>query len=210
MRVLIACEYSGRVRDAFSKRGHDAWSCDLLPTEVPGNHYQGDVFDIINDGWDLMIAHPPCTRLANSGAKHLYIGCSKRNGINPLKWEEMERGAEFFNKIKNAKIEKKAIENPVMHAHAAHLTGGRATQYIQPWWFGEKKNKATGFRLFGLDKLIKTNVVGPMPKTVLKGTPEYRSWNEVWYVSPGPDRWKERSRTYQGVADSMAQQWGAE
>lgn len=209
MRVLIACEYSAIVRDAFRARGHDAWSCDRDPTEGdPAYHIQGCVLQILNDGWDLMIAHPPCTRMANSSVKHLYIGCREENGIDPEKWEELEEGAEFFNKLGKAPIGKIARENPVMHEHAIKLTGGKADQYVQPWWFGSKKNKATGFRLKGLPKLVKTNVVGPMPKTVLKGTPEYRSWNECWYMSPGPDRGKKRARTNLAVAKAMAEQWG--
>ena len=110
MRVLVACEFSGTVREAFTKRGHDAWSCDLLPTEIPGNHYQGDVFDIINDGWDLMIAHPPCTYLANSGVQHLH----KQEG----RWEKMFKAREFFIKLLNADINKICIENPIPHKYA--------------------------------------------------------------------------------------------
>lgn len=210
MRVLIACEFSGIVREAFRKRGHDAWSCDLLDTELPGQHFQQNIERILAHGmsWDLLIAHPPCTRLSNSGVKHLYKRGKKDNGIDEEKWQQMRDAAMFFNFLKECEIPRKAIENPVMHKHAIELTGGRATQYVQPWWFGQKKNKATGFRLIGLPKLKKTNVVGPMPKTVLKGTPEYRSWNEVWYASPGLDRWKNRSRMYQGIADAMAEQWG--
>lgn len=208
MRVLVACECSGIVREAFKAKGHDAWSCDLQDTEILGQHIKGDVLNILNDRWDMMIAHPVCTRLANSGVKHLYIGCDEDNGIDPVKWREMEEGAEFFNKLKDAPIEKKAIENPVMHTHSIKLTGGVATQYVQPWWFGSKKNKATGLRLFNLPKLVKTDVVGPMPKTVKKGTAEYRSWNECWYMSPSPDRAKNRSRTNPNVAKAMAEQWG--
>lgn len=210
MKVLVACEFSGIVRDAFIRAGHDAISCDLLPSESSyGPHYQGDIDDILySEEWDLLVAHPPCTRLANSGVKHLYIDQSMSNPIDPVMWKEMELAAAFYRKFLTAKAKKKAIENPIMHKHARLLVGGKATQYIQPWHHGQKKNKATGFRLINLPKLEKTNVVGPMPKTVLKGTPEYRSWNEVWYESPGPDRWKNRSRTYHGIAEAMATQWG--
>lgn len=207
-RILIACEFSGIVRDAFAERGHDTWSCDLLPSERPGNHIQGDVLKILGDGWDMMIAHPECTTLTNSASKHLYIGCRKENGICGKRWEEMQKAAEFYNKLANAPIEKKCIENPIMHCHARNLVGGKATQYIQPWWFGSKKNKATGLRLINLPPLKKTNIVGPMPKHIKKGTAEYRSWNECWYMSPGPDRGLNRARTNPAVANAMAEQWG--
>ncbi len=211
MRILIACEYSAIVRDAFRAKGHDAWSCDLLPTEGDQSyHIEGDVLKELyrNRGWDMMIAHPPCTRLTNSASKHLYIGCNKENGVCPVNWEEMEDAAKFYNQIQAAPIERKAIENPIMHCHARERVGGKATQYVQPWWFGSKKNKATGFRLTNLAPLVKTNVVGPMPKTVKKGTAEYRSWNECWYMSPGPDRGKNRARTDPVIAKAMADQWG--
>lgn len=208
MRVLVACEFSGIVRDAFAAKGHDAWSCDLLPTEQPGNHIQGDVLEVLDDGWDLMIAHPPCTRLTNSASKHLYIGCKKENGICEVNWADMESAAVFYNKLKDAPIPRKAIENPIMHMHARERVGGKATQYVQPWWFGSRKNKATGLRLVGLPLLVKTNVVGPMPKSVKKGTPEYRSWNECWYMSPRPDRGKLRAKTDPTIAAAMAEQWG--
>lgn len=210
MRVLVACEYSQIVCQAFLRRGHDAYSCDILPTEGdPKYHIQGDAVEIAYKGkWDMMIAHPPCTRLANSGVKHLYFGCKEENGIDPHKWEEMEEGVRFFNFLRDAPIKRKAIENPVMHKHAIALTGGKATQYVQPWWFGSKKNKATGFRLYGLPKLVKTNVVGPMPKSVKKGTAEYRSWNECWYMSPGRERGKKRAKTDPAVAQALAEQWG--
>ena len=209
MKIIIACEYSARVRDAFRARGHDAWSCDKLATEGdPRSHIQGDVLEILNDGWDMMIAHPPCTRLTNSASKHLYIGCKKENGICETNWQGMEEAAEFYNQIQAAPIWRKAVENPIMHCHARERVGGKATQYVQPWWFGSKKNKATGFRLTNLPPLIKTNVVGPMPKHIRKGTPEYRSWNECWYMSPGPDRGKNRARTDQAIAKAMADQWG--
>lgn len=217
MRVLVACEFSGIVRDAFIRAGHDAISCDLLPSESSlGKHYQGElrhcVNELFNRFWipDLMIAHPPCTRLSNSGVKHLYIGGKKTNGRCVKGWNDLEEAAEFYNWVSKLPIERKAIENPVMHKHARELTGNVRPQYIQPWMFGEKKNKATGFRLINLPPLVATNVVGPMPKTVKKGTKEYREWNEVWYMSPGPDRWKNRSRTYLGVANAMAEQWGEE
>jgi hypothetical protein len=210
MRVLVACEYSGVVRDAFRALGHDAQSCDLLPSEgdPDGIHWQCDILDLLDGGWDLMVAHPPCTYLSNSGVKHLYIGGRKENGRNEENWELMEQGAEFFNAVADAPIPRKAIENPVMHPHAQKLVGGKATQYVQPWWFGSKKNKATGFRLIELPPLVKTNVVGPMPKSVKKGTAEYRSWHECWYMSPGKDRGHKRAKTNKAIADALAIQWG--
>lgn len=212
MKVLIACEFSGAVRDAFTAAGHDATSCDILPSETPGKHYQGDVLDILDKGWDLMIAHPPCTYLTNSGVKHLYFeltpgeraaGLDKRHAIDPIRWQKMEAGAEFFNALQAADIPMKALENPVMHRFGSALTGGRATQYIQPWQFGHAETKQTGLRLTGLPKLIPTDDVKEHMLTLPK-----KVRNRIHYLSPGPNRWKERSRTYAGVAAAMADQWG--
>jgi hypothetical protein len=186
MRVLIACEYSGAVREAFKARGHYAISCDLLDTEVPGNHYTGDVFDIINDGWDLMIAHPPCTYLCNSGVRWL----TTQEGRKEL----MREGAEFFKKLLTAPIPKIAVENPVMHKYAVEIIGRRQDQIIQPWQFGHGETKATGLWLVNLPKLTPTNIVDGREARVHK-------------MSPGPDRWKERSRTFSGIAEAMASQW---
>lgn len=210
MKILVNCEYSQVITKALRQKGHEAISCDILQTEGnPDWHIQGDAIEVAyNIKWDMMIAHPPCTRLANSGVKHLYIDGRKENGFDPEKWHEMMNAVNFFNMLKNAPIPMKAIENPVMHKHAIQLTGGSATQYVQPWMFGTKRNKATGFRLIGLPKLVPTDIVGPMPKTVLKGSKEYREWNHCWYMSPGPDRGKERARTEQSIADAIAQQWG--
>lgn len=154
-----------------------------------------------------LIAHPECTFLTNAASKWLYKNGHSSNGIEEGRWEEMRKAAAFYNAIKDAPVQYKAIENPIMHKHGRELVGGGATQYVQPWWFGSKKNKATGLRLYNLPKLIKTNVVGPMPKTVLKGTEEYRSWNECWYMSPGPDRGKKRARTDPAIAKAIAEQW---
>lgn len=196
MRVLIACEYSGRVRDAFIRAGHDAVSCYLLPSDSDfGPHYQGDVFDIINDGFDLMIAHPPCTRLANSGVRWL----NERN-----LWDEMHGAAQFYLKLRNADIEFKCIENPVMHRYAKELLGDQPRQVVQPWWFGEEMFKATGYELHGLSQLIPTNKLTP-PKP---GTDEHKKWSWVHRCPPSKDRWKIRSTTPQGIADAMAEQWG--
>jgi hypothetical protein len=198
MRVLVACEYSGRVRDAFRKLGHDAMSCDLLPSDndLPGCHYQGDVFDIINDGWDLMIAHPPCTRLANSGVRWL-----RERDL----WDDLVEAAKFYNKFQQCTIKMKCIENPVMHKYAKAMVGDIKRQVVQPWWFGEKTFKATGYELTGLPDLVATNKLNT-PKA---GTDEHKKWSWIHRASPGPDRWKIRSTTPQGIADAMAEQWGS-
>lgn len=196
MRVLVACEYSGRVRDAFIKQGHDAISCDLLPSDSPGPHHQGDVFDIINDSFDLMIAHPPCTYLSNSGVCHLHK--------DPLRWPKLFDGAYFFKRLLNASIKRIAVENPIMHKYAKTLIGGvNQSQVIQPWMFGHKEQKATCLWLKGLPVLTPTNNVKKEMLLLPKSERE-----RLHYLSPGPDRWKLRSTTYQGIADAMAAQWG--
>ena len=152
MKILIACEYSGTVRDAFTKKGHDVTSCDLLPTDKPGKHYQGDVFDIINDGFDLMIAHPPCTYLTNAGVTHLHKDAKR--------WLDLFDAAEFFKKLLNADIQKIAVENPIMHKYAKRLIGDvKQSQVIQPWMFGHMEQKATCLWLKGLPELRPTNNV---------------------------------------------------
>lgn len=202
MKVLIACEYSGRVRDAFLRRGHDAMSCDLLETEVPGPHYRGDVRDVLYEGWDLLIAHPPCTRLTNSGVRWLKVPPPGKT-LEQM-WAELEEGAAFYKLLRDAPIPSKGIENPIMHRYARERINIGFRQVVQPWWFGEPAFKATGLELIGLDPLVPTNKLTP-PK---KGTPEHRAWSKVHFASPGPDRWKERSRTYAGIAEAMADQWG--
>lgn len=192
VRVLVACEYSGRVRDAFLAKGHDALSCDMEPTESEGPHHQGDVTELLNDGWDLMVAHPPCTYLCNSGVRWLYGG--KGDRIDPDRWGKMVEGIEFFLKLAKAPIPLIAIENPIPHQFARQAIG-RPFQVIQPWMFGDGETKATGLWLKGLMPL--------------------RPWDEVegrtpavHREPPGPDRWKNRSRTYKGIANAMADQWG--
>jgi len=195
MKILVACEFSGTVRDAFIARGHDAWSCDILPTEVPGPHIEGDVLPVLNQGWDLMIGHPPCTRLANSGVRWLYTG-GRGGERDPKMWEAMLEGVAFFNALWAAPIPKIAIENPVMHRHGkARLTAGEQSQIVQPYQYGDPYQKATCLWLKGLPKLVPTNIV------------EGRE-QECWNQSPGPDRWRKRSKTYQGIANGMAAQWG--
>lgn len=199
MRVLVACEFSGIVRDAFKARGHDAWSADILVSERPGLHLRGRVESFLYSPlshWDLMIAHPPCTFLANRGSKHLYVDGCKKNGRDHRRWVQMREAAEFFRWLWDAPIEYIAIENPIMVGRAKRLIGVNQTQVIQPWQFGHDEIKATCLWLKNLPPLTPTNVVeGRRPR--------------VHHASPGPDRWKERSRTLQGIADAMAEQWGA-
>lgn len=181
MKVLVACEFSGRVRDAFIKRGHDAVSCDLLPTEAPGPHYQDDVRDHLYRGWDLIIAHPPCTHLAVSGARWWK---DKR--------QEQADAVAFVLRLANTRCPRIAIENPI---GALSTRWRKPDQIIQPWQFGHGETKATCLWLKGLPKLAPTNIV------------EGRE-AKVHRMAPGPDRWKKRSLTYQGIADAMAAQWG--
>ena len=196
LKVLVACEYSGRVREAFAKLGHYAMSCDFLPTELPGNHYQGDVRDILHDNWDLLIAHPPCTYLTNAGVKHLYT--------DPARWEKLDEAAAFFKLLLDAPIEKKCIENPIMHGHAKERIGGiKQSQIIHPWMFGHAESKATCLWLNGLEPLKPTNNVKEEMMLLPKNQRE-----RLHYLPPSPDRWKERSRTYPGIANAMASQWG--
>jgi hypothetical protein len=194
VRVLVACEYSGRVRDAFIRAGHDAMSCDLLPTDAPGPHHQGDVRDILGDGWDLMVAHPTCTYLCNSGVRWL--------STEPDRWKHMVAGAVFFRELLNAPIPRVAVENPVMHGYAAAIVGRRQTQIIQPWMFGHPETKATGLWLRGLPPLVATEDV----RDVMRHLPKAER-SRIHYASPGPDRWKLRSSTYVGIAAAMADQW---
>jgi site-specific DNA-cytosine methylase len=183
MKVLIACEYSGRVRDAFLAMGHDAMSCDMLETENPGPHYMGDVRDVIGNGWDLMICHPPCTHLAVSGARH--FEAKKASGVQ-------DQALDFVRMLLNAPIKRIALENPVSIISSRIR---KPDQIIQPWQFGHGETKATCLWLKGLPILKPTNIV------------EGRE-AKVHRMPPSPDRWKERSRTYRGIAQAMAAQWG--
>lgn len=204
MKVLVACEYSGRVRDAFRALGHDAWSCDILPTEADSAfHIEGPVQSVLHLGWDLMVAHPPCTFMANSAAKHLYAGMRKENGRNEDRWKSMVEAAAFFRMLLNADIPQIAIENPVMVGHALELVGQNFTQSIQPWQFGHMEVKRTCLWLKNLPPLVASdNVYDAMMKL------PYGERAKVHHASPGPDRWKHRSRTYPGIATAMATQWG--
>ena len=196
VKVLVACEYSGVVRDAFIKNGHSAVSCDLLPTDSDGPHYVGDVMDIINDGWDLMIAHPPCTYLSNSGVSHLHK--------DQQRWEKLDNAASFFKSLLNANIRRIAVENPIMHKYAKERIGNiRQTQVVQPWMFGHLEQKATCLWLKNLPPLIPTKNVREEMLTLPKNKRE-----RLHYLPPSPDRWKLRSKTYSGIANAMAEQWG--
>ena len=194
MRVLVACEFSGVVRDAFAARGHEAWSCDLLPTERPGNHIQGDALALLDGSWDLVIAHPPCTYLANSGARWLF----EQEG----RWPKLEDACAFFRAFLDA-APKVAVENPLPHKWATERVGRYAFK-VQPWEHGHRQKKTTCFWTRGLPPLLPTVVVGPPPKA---GTPEAKEWEACWREPPGPDQAKNLSRTFQGIANAMAEQW---
>jgi hypothetical protein len=205
MRVLIACEFSGIVRRAFAARGHDAWSCDLLPSEDRSNkHIVGDVRSILDDGWDLlMVAHPPCTRLCNSGVRWLSAPPAGRTLAEM--WADLDEGASLFSDCWNAPIERIAVENPVMHRHAKERIRNYAepAQSIQPYEFGHQETKRTCLWLKGLPPLKPTT-----PDVRLPNDPdERRAWSRVHRMPPGPDRRKERSRFFSGIADAMATQW---
>lgn len=193
MKVLVACEYSATVREAFSKRGHDATSCDLLPTEIEGKHYQGDVRDILHEGWDLMIAHPPCTYLASSG-----LHWNKRRPERALLTEE---AIQFVQVLLGAPIAHIALENPI---GCLSSRVRKPDQIIQPWQFGEDASKATCLWLKDLPLLVPTDVLEG-GKTARRANQTPSGQNKL---GPSPDRWKERSKTYQGIADAMASQWG--
>ena len=201
MRVLIACEFSGVVREAFRSRGHDAWSADLLPAaDGSPYHFQGDATDLLGGGvvssthsnpyhWDLLIAHPPCTRLCNSGVRWLH----ERD-----LWNEMREGCDLFLAFLNAPIPRIAVENPVMHGHARAIIGRGPDFTVQPWQFGDPAKKRTCFW---------TRNLPPLRPTSIMTAADARA--DCYLASPGPDRWKLRSVTYPGIAQAMAKQWGA-
>lgn len=193
MRVLVACEFSGAVRDAFAALGHEAWSCDLLPTEVPGPHIQGDVQDVMSDGWDLMIAHPPCTYLASSGLHW--------NTRRPERQALMEDAIRFVRQLADAPIPRIAIENPI---GCLSTRWRKPDQIIQPWMFGHDASKATCLWLKGLPPLEPTDVL-PGGRQARRANQTASGQNKL---APSPDRWKKRSLTYPGIAQAMANQWG--
>lgn len=226
LKVLIACEFTGTVRDAFLARGHDAWSCDLLPSLKPTNrHIRADVRTVLNDGWDLLcVMHPPCTRLCNSGVRWLSEPPGKisaehytraevdaytrmsRDERHAFMWRKLDEGAALFSDCWNAPIERKAIENPVMHAHAKERIRNyrEFAQSIQPHEFGTPEFKRTCLWLDNLPPLMPTDRLTP-PKP---GTAEHKAWSRVHNAPPGPARWAERSKFFPKVADAMAEQWG--
>lgn len=187
MAVLIAFEHTGIVRDAFRMRGYDAISCDLLPTERDGPHIQGDAREVLRERWGLVIAHPPCTRLCNSGVRWLH----ERN-----LWQDLDEAAALFLAALNANTDRVAVENPVMHKHARARVGRGPDFTIQPWQFGHGEVKRTCFWTRGLSPLCPTNIVSGRK-------------DRVHRLPPSEDRWKLRSATYQGIADAMADQWGS-
>lgn len=221
MKILVACEFSGVVRDAFIAAGHDAMSCDLLPTERPGPHYRGDVRDILDDGWDLMVGHPPCTDLAVSGARWF---ASKGN--------RPAEALEFVRLLMDAPIARIAIENPVSIISSRIR---KPDQIIQPWQYGHGETKTTCLWLKNLPKLEPTDIVVPewavredgsvhlsakgkrdnpthfltgRTHRVLAGA-QLEQWERIHRMAPGPERWRERSRTFEGIANAMATQWGS-
>lgn len=193
MKVLVACEMSGRVREAFRKRGHDAYSCDILPSEIPSEyHIQDDVLNHLDDDWDLMICHPPCTYLCNSGVSWLHKDESR--------WAKLESAKDFFQVFLNSSIPKICIENPIPHKYADLP---KYTQIIQPYQFGHAESKATCLWLKNLPKLTPTHNVYDEMKKLPKNIAQ-----RTHYAPPSKHRWMIRSRTFQGIADGMAQQWG--
>ena len=192
MKILIACEYSGTVRDAFSRQGHCAVSCDLLPSDTPGMHHQGDVMDILGDGWDMMIALPPCTHLASSGAR--WFKEKRKDG-------RQQKGIDFFLSLVSAPIPRICIENPIGIMSTKYR---KPDQIIQPWQHGHEATKSTCLWLKGLPKLKPTHIVGKGERHVTSGGRSLPKW---YNLPQNKDRWKVRSKTFQGIADAMANQW---
>lgn len=194
LRVLVACEFSGIVRDAFAAKGHDAWSCDLLSSERPGNHFQCDFRDVLDRDWDFVGFHLDCRVMANSGARWLYE--------KPGRWTELKEAAELF-RLALSDPRPGYVENSVMHCHAKKMVGAEQNQTIQPWQFGEPYFKATCLWLRAIPTLVPTNVLD----RPAKGTTEHKAWSMVHRAARKPDRWKTRSRTFPGIATAMAEQW---
>lgn len=198
MRVLVACEFSGTVRDAFIEKGHDAWSLDLVATEIEGPHITGDVLEHIDDGWDMMIAHPPCTYLASSGMHWCYK--------DPTRGDKVVEAAKFAEKLLHCSIPKVAIENPI-----GFLSRwiGKPDQIIQPWQYGHPESKSTCLWLKRLPMLEPTEIIEP-PSYRADGKPLWTNMTPTGQnkLGPSPDRWKLRSKTYEGIARAMAEQWG--
>lgn len=224
-RILIGCETSGIVRRAFAARGHDVWSCDTLSSDDGSNrHIRDDIRNVLRDKWDMLaVMHPPCTRLCNSGVRWLHEPPGKLSAEHytsqerfdyalmnreqrlAFMWLKLDEGADLFSACWNANIPCIAVENPQMHKYAVERIENYApaAQTIQPHWFGEPVFKATGLYLKNLPALVPTNRL-IVPE---KGTAEYKAWSRIHLATPGPNRWKERSRFFPGVADAMAEQW---
>ena len=200
MKVLVACEFSGIVREAFRKLDHDAISCDLLPSEQEGPHLQCDIRDVDMKGYDLLIAHPDCTYLANSGVHWL--------GRQEGRTEKMKQAAVFFKWFLEAPVPKICVENPVMHKYALEVIGRKHDQTIQPYQFGHDASKRTCLWLKGLPKLEGTKLISPCHGVGFKMYYANQTPSGQNKLGPSPDRWKERSRTYKGIAEAMAEQWG--
>lgn len=195
MRVLVACEFSGIVRDAFLRRGVETYSCDIIPSEPWSPwHIQGDVTPLLREQWDLVIAHPPCTYLANSGVQHLHV--------DPERWLDLFDGVQFFKLFQNLDhIPFVAIENPIPHKYATREIG-KYTQLIQPWMFGHLESKAVCLWLKNLPKLVPTTNL----EAEMKALPKQQAYR-VHLMSPGPERQKQRSLFFKGIAEAMADQW---
>lgn len=224
MRILVACEESQAVTIELRKLGHEAYSCDieLCSGGHPEWHILGDVLNVIYSkgkrlslesggclfydviDWDMMIAHPPCTRLTNSGVRWLKEPPKDKTLVEM--WSDLFSGAEFYKNIRDCEIPKKCIENPVMHKHARELIKPGYKQTVQPWYFGDKTFKATGYELIGLPDLVDTNRLTPPEK----GTEEHKKWSWIHRLSPGPERGKLRSKTPLGIAKAMAEQWAGQ
>jgi hypothetical protein len=208
MKVLVGCETSGVLRNEFLVLGHDAWSCDLLPSDDGSNrHIVCDIRDILNDGWDMLaVMHPPCTRLCNSGVRWL-TAPPKDKTLDEM-WAQLDAGAALFSACWNASIDRVVVENPVMHKHAKVriINYQPPAQIVQPWWFGDPAFKATGLYIRGVKPLVATERLEP-PKP---GTEEHRRWSVVHRAIPGVDRWKIRSKTFPGIAKAIATQMGGE
>lgn len=203
MRILIACEFSGTVRDAFLARGHDAWSCDLLPSELPGPHLQCDVFTVLDRGWDLMVFHWPCTYLTRAQAGWFFNRPKKPKPhilYGYPRYQAMRRSARCFRRLLKSPIPRIAGENPIPYREA-RLIMGESSQKIQPYEFGHPERKATCLWLRNLPLLQPTGIV-PLPEKKSEA-------QRLHHLPQSPNRWKERSRTFQGIADAMAEQWGS-
>lgn len=216
MRVLIACERSGKVRREFRKLGHEAYSCDIEPADDGSEHHiqQDAIMIAYSHPWDLMIAHPECTYLANSGAKNLYLGEGnhrrKENGPDPDRWAQMGYAAQFYVTMRNAPIKKKVIENPIMLGHVRRLFPvPKPTQIIQPWMFGEFETKATALDIQGLPLLQLKYKTWQQCRDALGLPADARPEQRMFLMGPGPDRKRARSETYTSFAQAWAEQWGA-